>query len=89
MTRKLINIRMNVMCSSRGEIRVGHHLTTDRARATAASRDQGQTSDLDAALAAGVAGVTPPPPPLREQAFGSIIMIIVTNKRGQCARQIK
>ena len=89
MTRKLINIRMNVMCSSRGEIRVGHHLTTtDRARATAASRDQGQTSDLDAALAAGVAGV-PPPPPLREQAFGSIIMIIVTNKRGQCARQIK
>ena len=72
MTRKLINIRMNVMCSSRGEIRVGHHLTTDRARATAASRDQGQTSDLDAALAAGVAGVTPPPPPpLREQALAA------------------
>ena len=86
MTRKLINIRMNVMCSSRGEIRVGHHLTTtDRARATAASRDQGQTSDLDAALAAveaGVAGVPPPPPlaagvagvtppPLREQALAA------------------
>ena len=74
MTRKLINIRMNVMCSSPGEIRVGHHLTTtDRARATAAGRDQGQTSDLDAALAAveaGVAGV-PPPPPLREQALAA------------------
>ena len=67
MTRKLINIRMNVMCSSRGEIRVGHHLTTitDRARATG----YGQTSDLDAALAAGVAGV--PPPPLREQALAA------------------
>ena len=38
--------------------------------ATAASRDQGQTSDLDAALAAGVAGV-PPPPPLREQALAA------------------
>ena len=75
------------MWSCRGEISVGHHLTTVLARATAASRDQGQTSDLDAALAAGGAGV--PPPPLREQAFGSIIMIIVTNKRGQCARQIK
>ena len=33
------------------------------------SRDQGQTSDLDAALAAGVAGV--PPPPLREQALAA------------------
>ena len=39
--------------------------------ATAASRDQGQTSDLDAALAAGVAGVPPPPPPLREQALAA------------------
>jgi hypothetical protein len=49
------------------------------------SRDQGQTSDLDAALAAGeagVAGVPPPPPlaagvagvtppPLREQALAA------------------
>ena len=67
MTRKLINIRMNVMCSSRGEIRVGHHLTKLQiglGLLLLHSRDQGQTSDLDAALAAGVAGV--PPPPLRE-----------------------
>ena len=77
MTRKLINIRMNVMCSSRGEIRVGHHLTTTDRATGAASRDQGQTSDLDAALAAGgagragVAGVSRRTPPLREHALAA------------------